>query len=206
MRVFTYIFCFMFALMMMASTSYAQSQYTGPKQLTTSQMNPTGSCNCGEGIGGGVGGGVGGGIGGGNPLSSAIAFVPILSVIIKSITHDRDGNVIDIEYEDLVAVVEMEKVANDYYVRMFEVKAADTNSFIAGRDKPGNIYYVMGAAEFLENNGEGGTDVSEALPDGVDIQELQVFELPPEDTYHYMFFVGAEGNYTDKQAFLSMFQ
>lgn len=209
MRVFSFIFC-VFVVLGITTSSYAQGDggdaspgYTGPKQLTTAQMNPTGGCDCGTAIGGSD---VGGLTSPETPVSSAIAFAPVLSVIVAAVIYDDRGEVEEIIYEDLIAVVELEKVGNDYYVRMFEVRRTEAAAFIAGRDKPGNIYYVMGAQEFLDNNGGSNGDIADALPAGVDIQELQVFELPPEEDYHYMFFVGAEGSYIEKYEFLAMFQ
>lgn len=172
----------------------AQSTYTGPQQLSLNQANVTGSCDCGSSISGGS-------------LTSAIAFAPILSVVIKQIITDSEGNVEEIIYEDMVAVVEMEKVGNDYYVKFFEMRKEDVNSWIAGRNKPGNIYYMVGAEEYLESQGSDTSDLGDALPDGVNVQELQIFELPPEDTYNYMFFEEpGTGRPITLEEFLALFQ
>lgn len=182
------------AVMALPSSARAQSDYAGPQQLSLSQANVTGSCECGSSVSG-------------QPLSTAIAFAPILSVVIAQIITDDEGNVEEIIYEDMVAVVEMEKVGNDYYVKFFEMRKEDVNGWIAGRNQEGNIYYMMGAEEYLESQGSDTGDLGDALPDGVNVQELQVFELPPEDTYHYMYFEEpGTGRPITKDEFLAMFQ
>jgi hypothetical protein len=183
----------MAAVLIMVPLANAKAQgttYNGPQQLSLSQTNPTGACACGSTVSG-------------NAAATAIAFAPILSVVIKEVITLANGEE-EIIYETMVAVVEMERVGADYYVKFFEMREEDVNGFISSRNQAGNIYYVMGAEEFLENNASDANPADEILPPGVNIQELQVFELPPEDEYQYMFFEGPGGERMDYEEFIAM--
>lgn len=107
-------------------------------------------------------------------------------------------------YEDLVAVVEIERVGNDLYMRIDEVRTADVSNFISSQNQPDNEYQVITAVDYFAEN--EGTSFSAITPDGYDVRNVQMIELPPEETYEFLFFVEPGGrivNMTDYTAALA---
>lgn len=94
-------------------------------------------------------------------------------------------------YEDVVAVVELEKVGMDYYVYITEVRASDVDSFIVSQNRPDSIFQVISAVEYVAD--QGGSDNYDYLPAGYNASMVQAIELPPSDTYANLFFMGPEG-------------
>lgn len=168
-------------LLVFPTYSFAQSGgngnngYQGPRQLTSGQANAVGGCNCGSTVSGAAG-------------SSGILIAAALGLYVASVITDENGDVVEVIYEDVVAVAEIERIGNDLYISVTEVRAADVPDFIASQNQPDNIFQVITAEDYA------GGDIN--VP-GHNVSTLQVIELPPEDTYEYVYYVEPGGGISD---------
>jgi hypothetical protein len=151
--------------------------YQGPRQLSSAQTNITGGCNCGTTVSGAA-------------SKSSLVFKAALGAYVAYHIYERRGRddevIVDTVYENVVTVIEIERIGDDLYINATEVREADVSSFIAGQNQPDNTYQVISAADY-----EGGLS-----GEGVDAL-AQVIELPPAETYNYVLFEEPGGSITD---------